>query len=108
MLVGSLGAGVGASQAIAQVPTVPPQIRAHLMPYGLQRLSIDLNSPTSAQQFFRVGREEFEQEIQRLSDPRSQSTETILKVSPDFRLPQDTLPPESPGTRRDSGGKPGS
>lgn len=98
-LAGWLLSGFWMPQAISQVTAPSPQIRAHFTPYSLQRLSRDLNSPSNAEDFFRVGREEFEQEIQRLTDPRSRLTEDVLKVSPTLRLPQDSLPAESPGQR---------
>lgn len=98
-LAGWLLSGFWMPQAIAQVTAPSPQIRAHFKPYSLQRLSRDLNSPSNAEDFFRIGREEFEQEIQRLTDPRSRLTEDVLKVSPTLRLPQDSLPAESPGQR---------
>lgn len=93
MLAGWLLADFWMAQAIAQVPAPAPQIRTHFTPYTLQRLSRDLNSPSNAEDFFRVGREQFEQEIQRLTDPRSRPTEDILKVSPTIRLPQDSFSP---------------
>lgn len=97
VLAGWLLSGVWMPQAIAQVPASVPQIRAHFTPYTLQRLSRDLNSPTNSEDFFRVGREEFEREIQRLTDPRSRLTEDILKVSPTLRLPPDSFPAGTPG-----------
>lgn len=101
VLAGWLLSGLWMPQAIAQVPAPSPQIRPHFTPYSLQRLSRDLNSPSNAEDFFSVGREEFEQEIQRLTDPRSRLTEDVLKVSPTLRFPQDSLPAASPDNRAD-------
>lgn len=92
VLAGGLLSGFWMPSAIAQAPVSAPQIRAHFTPYALQRLSRDLNSPSNAEDFFRVGREQFEQEIQQLTDPRSHLTEDVLKVSPTIRLPQDSFP----------------
>lgn len=94
VLAGWLLSGVWMPAAIGQ--PIPAQIRAHFTSYVLQRLARDLNSPTNADIFFRVGREQFEQEIQRLTDPRSRLTEGILKVSPTLRLPQDSFLPGEP------------
>lgn len=94
VLAGWLLSGAWMPAAIGQ--PIPAQIRAHFTPYVLQRLARDLNSPTNADIFFRVGREQFEQEIQRLTDPRSRLTEGILKVSPTLRLPQDSFLPGEP------------
>jgi hypothetical protein len=100
VLAGWLLSGIWMPAAIAQ-SRVPSQIRAHFTPYTLQRLSRDLNSPTDADDFFRVGREQFEQEIQRLTDPQSRLTEGILKVSPNIHLPQESFPanPQGKGDR---------
>ncbi|MGQ9869876.1 hypothetical protein [Leptodesmis sp.] len=97
VLAGWLLSGVWMPAAIAQPPVPTPQMRVYFTPsYALQRLSRDFNSPTNADDFFRVGREQFEQEIQRLADPRSRLTEGILKVSPILRLSQDSFLPEEP------------
>lgn len=93
MLAGGFLAGFWTPPAIAQVSA--PQIRTHFTPYALQRLSRDLNSPSNSENFFRVGREQFEQEIQRLRDPRSRPTKDVLKISPTIRLPQDSFPTRS-------------
>lgn len=96
VLTGGLLAGFWTFPAIAQVPVPAPQMRAHFSPSALQRLSRDLNSPSKSEDFFRVGRERFEQEIQRLRNPRSRLTGDVLKVSPTIRLPQDSFPAGDP------------
>ena len=74
--------GVSPSAAMAQTPTLPTAITIDQV--ALAQLAADLAYPTSAQRFFEAGNEQFEQEVQQLTEADDeQPSEPLLNVKPE-------------------------
>jgi hypothetical protein len=79
---------------VSQAQSVPRSDR--LSPLQRNQISRDL-IPSSAQDFFRAGQANFEQEIRLLTRPRSPLNEPLLTVRPGAQ-PQPETKPERPAS----------
>jgi len=96
---GCSGAAV-AIAAIVNEPTVAranPALGRQVGVLATGSIGRDLHQPSPAEDFFRQGQRQFEQEIQSLTRPQSVQPEALLQVTPDANsVPPDfnpALPP---------------
>jgi hypothetical protein len=66
---------LGVAIATILIPTALTQ--PSLASPDLTQINAALNYPTAAERFFNEGQQQFEQEVQRLSEPSSNPTETL-------------------------------